>query len=172
MSYQLTALGGSASPFLHHALNILIHAANGLLVLAIARTAASLSVPAAGLAGLFFVVLPVHAESVAWITGRVDSMPALFYFGSFLAYARWRRSGSASRHLYLSSVLIFFLALFTKQNTITMVATLAAYDVVVLRRRPFPVVAFVRPYVPFVGLTAGYSGSAIICSARSREKAR
>jgi hypothetical protein len=156
VSYQLTALGGAASPFLHHVLNVLIHAANGLLVMAIARTAASLSLPAAGLAGLLFVLLPVHAESVAWITGRVDSMPALFYLASFLAYARWRRSGSGPPQLYIFSVVIFFVALFTKQNTITMIGTLAAYDVVVLGRRLLPPLAFVRPYVPFALLTLGY----------------
>ena len=30
LSYQLTALGGPVSPLPHHALNILIHAANGV----------------------------------------------------------------------------------------------------------------------------------------------
>ena len=37
VSYQLTSLGGAASPFLHHVLNIALHAANGVVVLAIAR---------------------------------------------------------------------------------------------------------------------------------------
>ena len=156
VSYQLTALGGAASPVLHHVLNILIHAANGLLVLAIARTAAGLPLGAAALAGVVFVLLPVHAESVAWITGRVDSMPALFYLASFLAYARWREARSRSGALYLWSVLLFFIALFSKQNTITMVATLAAYDLVCLRRPWRPMLSFVRPYLPFFILTVGY----------------
>jgi hypothetical protein len=156
LSYQVTALGGAASPVLHHALNILIHAANGLLVVAIARTAALLSLPAATLAGMVFVLLPVHAESVAWITGRVDSMPAMFYLASFLAYARWRHGGSQSGRLYTWSVLIFFVALFTKQNTITMVGTLVAYDAVCLRRSWRPLGAFARPYVPFAMLTGAY----------------
>ena len=30
VSYQLTSLGGAAAPFLHHVLNIALHAANGL----------------------------------------------------------------------------------------------------------------------------------------------
>ena len=51
LSYQLTSLGGPVSPILHHALNILIHAANGLLVMAIARRAAALGVRAATFAG-------------------------------------------------------------------------------------------------------------------------
>ncbi len=154
LSYQLTALGGPVSPTLHHALNILIHAANGLLVMAIALRAAALGVPAAMFAGLVFVLLPVHAESVAWITGRVDSMPALFYLASFLAYVGFRRE--ASHRLYIWSLVLFFVALFTKQNTITMVATLAGYDVIVGRRRIFPLVAFLRPYVPFALMTAAY----------------
>jgi hypothetical protein len=153
-SYQLTALGGAASPVLHHVLNILIHAANGVLVLAIARAAASLTLPGATIAALVFVLLPVHTESVAWITGRVDSMPALFYLASFLAYVRWRQAHSPS--LYAASLVIFFVALFTKQNTITMVGTLAAYDVIVERRALLPPLAFVRPYLPFAVMTAAY----------------
>jgi hypothetical protein len=156
VSYQLTALGGAASPYLHHALNILIHAANGLLVMAIARRAASLSAAGAALAGVLFVILPVHAESVAWITGRVDSMPAFFYLASFLAYVEWRRGGSRSPWLYGWSLLLFFVALFTKQNTVTMVATIALYDLIVLRRRMLPIVRFALAYVPFALLTIGY----------------
>ena len=154
LSYQLTALGGPVSPVLHHLLNILIHAGNGLLVMAIALRAAALGVPAAMFAGLIFVLLPVHAESVAWITGRVDSMPAFFYLASFLAYVRFRQQ--PARRLYLWSLALFFVALFTKQNTITMVATLVGYDVIVGRRRILPLTAFVRPYVPFALMTAAY----------------
>ncbi len=154
LSYQVTALGGPVSPTLHHVLNVLIHAANGLLVMAIGLRAAALGVPGAMFAGLVFVLLPVHAESVAWITGRVDSMPALFYLASFLAYVRFRQG--ASPRLYIWSLVLFFVALFTKQNTITMVATLAGYDVIVGRRRIRPLFAFVRPYVPFALMTAAY----------------
>jgi hypothetical protein len=159
-SYQLTALGGAASPFLHHVLNVLIHATNGLLVMALARLAAGLSLPAAAFAGVVFVILPVQVESVAWITGRVDSMPALFYLATFLAYVLWRQRGSM--HWYVSALAIFFVALFTKQNTITMVGTLVAYDVIVDRRVFWPLwplgplALSVRPYVPFALMTAAY----------------
>jgi len=82
-------------------------------------------------------------------------MPAFFYLASFLAYALWRESESSSRW-YLSSLALFFVALFTKQNTITMVATLAAYDVMVRRKTLSPLRAFVSPYVPFALMTAAY----------------
>ena len=38
-SYQLTALGGAASPTAHHVLNIALHAANGVLVFATGEVA-------------------------------------------------------------------------------------------------------------------------------------
>ena len=60
-------------------------------------------------------------------------MPAFFYLGSFLAYVKWRRDESV--RWYAASLAIFFVALFTKQNTITMVATIGAYDLLVRRGR-------------------------------------
>ena len=150
--------GGPVSPFLHHALNILIHAANGLLVMAIARARRPRRAARRCWPALVFVLLPVQAESVAWITGRVDSMPALFYLASFLAYVRYRQESGVTLSMVGRSSL-FFVALFSKQNTITMVATLAGYDVIVGRRRILPLfafMAFLRPYVPFVVMTAAY----------------
>ena len=141
-SYQLTALAGAANPVAHHVLNIALHAANGLLVLAIGRRFMGLSLSAATFAAVAFVLLPAHPETVAWITGRVDSMPAFFYLATFYAFAAYRDAmdrdagsglaGPAAR-CYAAALVLFFVALFTKQNTITMVATLVAYDVIVRR---------------------------------------
>ena len=115
-----------------------------------------LSVIASTCAALVFAVLPLHAESVAWITGRVDTIPALFFLGSFLAYALWRRGEEKSTRLYLCSLALFFCALFSKQNTIIMVATLFLYDLVA-ERRPIRVSwSWLAPYVPFAALTIAY----------------
>jgi hypothetical protein len=167
VSYQLTAIGGAASPLAHHVLNIALHAANGLLVFAVALLVVKVRLWCAALAGMIFVVLPSQAESVAWITGRVDSMPALFYIASFLCYALWRERGGW--RLYAASVLLFFVALFSKQTTITMVATLMAYDVLA-GGLSLPTVArsakvgssgtrlgrVSASYAPYVALTLGY----------------
>lgn len=156
VSYQITALWGAASPVGHHLLNILLHAANGALVFLVARSAAGMSAAGAAFAGLVFVLLPVHTESVAWITGRVDTMPTLFYLASFLEYVRWRAHGSSSRRTYALALAWFFVALFTKQNTITMVASLCLFDLLVGRSGVRLSWSWVRPYVPFVLLTVGY----------------
>ncbi len=154
VSYQLTALPGAGQTIGHHAFNIGLHACNGVLVLATAQWIARLRPAFAALAAVVFVLLPVQAESVAWITGRVDSMPAFFYIASFLAYARWRAGGGVG--LYTVSLLLFFVALFTKQTTITMLATLAAFDLLISTNRGGALWKRGIAYLPFVLLTVGY----------------
>lgn len=154
-TYQLTGKWAPHRPELHHIVNIAMHAANALLVLGIGRAALGLSPVAASFAAIVFAVLPSQTESVAWITGRVDSMPAFFYLATLLAYVQWRRHGH--RSAYGLAVLFFFVALFTKQNAITMVATLAAYDLLVVgRERRGSLRSMVAAWVPFGALTAGY----------------
>ena len=87
-SYVIASWFGASAPQPNHVINIALHAINGLLVMWIAESAAGLSLVPATAAGVIFVLLPIQAESVAWITGRVDSLPTLFYFASFLLYVR------------------------------------------------------------------------------------
>jgi hypothetical protein len=155
LTYQVSAALTPGSPVADHAINIALHAANGVLVLMLAHRVARLPLAAATLAALAFVVLPMHAESVAWVTGRVDSMPAFFYLASFIAYARWRSRPEAS-HLYWGALALFFVALFSKQNAITLGPALVLYDGVI-ERRPIRVSwDWLRPYLPFALLTLGY----------------
>jgi hypothetical protein len=93
---------------------------------------------------------------VVWITGRVDTIPAVFFLGSFLAYALWRRGDAKSTRLYLCSIVLFFCALFSKQNTIVMVATLFLYDLVAERRPTRASWSWLAPYAPFAVLTIAY----------------
>jgi hypothetical protein len=162
LTYQLAALPGATTTFANHAANMAFHAASALMVLAVARTAAGLSVNASTYAALVFAVLPLHAESVAWITGRVDTIPAVFFLGSFLAYASWRRNGERSTRLYVYSLVLFFCALFSKQNTIVMVAALVLYDTVAERRPIQASWSWLAPYVPFAVLTIGYLGLRLV----------
>ena len=157
VSYQLTAWPNPSSPVAHHLFNIALHAANGLLVLAMALRVARLELRWATVAAVVFVLLPVQAETVAWITGRVDSMPAFLYVLSFLLYVRWRERTSSPR-IYVAALVVFFVALFTKQNTITMAGTLVAYDVLASAVPLAPIWKRLAGYVPFVALTAGYLG--------------
>ncbi len=153
-SYQLAAVFGAGRPLPNHLVNIAFHAGTALLVLATATRAAGIGLPAATFAAVLFALLLNQAETVAWITGRVDSMPALFYVASFVTYVRWRAGAHA--RLYGWSILWLVVALFSKQNTITLGPALVLYDLVVARRRVAPSWAWLRPYVPYAVVTAGY----------------
>ena len=163
-SYVIASWFGAAAPEPNHIINIGLHVCNGLLVLWIAETAAGLSLVPATAAGLIFVLLPIQAESVAWITGRVDSLPTLFYFASFLLYVRAVRPTTDRDALprgrlvaaYWSSVMLFFVALFSKQNTVTMTPALILFDWIVNRRRIELTWTRLRPYVPYAVLTIGF----------------
>jgi len=154
VTYQVAAWWGAVSPVANHLFNIGFHVANALLVLGIGLAAAGLSLPSATFAAVAFAVLPAHPETVTWVTGRVDSMPAFFYTGAFLAYVRWRTSGKA--RLYAAAVGLFFIALFSKQNTVTLGPALVMYDLVVLRRGPRLSWTWVPPSVPSAILTIGF----------------
>ena len=158
VTYQVAALWGATSPVANHLFNIALHVVNALLVYAVGVSAASLPVPAAAWAALAFALLPAQTETVAWVTGRVDSMPAAFYTAAFLAYVNWRaRAGLArARRLYVASIALFFVALFTKQNTVTLPVAVVLYDLIVARRPLRLTWTWLRPYLPFVMMTAGF----------------
>jgi tetratricopeptide (TPR) repeat protein len=77
-------------PWAFHLVNVLLHAACSVLLVAIVRP----WLPrAAVLAGLLFAVHPVHTESVAWISGITDVSSACF---ALLALALWMRGRDLS----------------------------------------------------------------------------
>ena len=154
VTYQIAAVFGAASPYANHVTNLAFHAVNALLVLAVGVEAAGLAVAPAAAAALFFAVLPMQAESVAWITGRVDSMPACFFLAAFLLFVRWRASQRARDYGW--AMAWFAVALLSKQNTVVLVPCLVAYDLVVRRQPVRPSWAWLRPYAPFIVLTLAY----------------
>src|SRR5206468_2631905 len=91
ITYQLGTLAGAGAPTLHHAIGILIHAINALLVARLAESGARLPLPASAFAGVLFAILPVQVESVAWITGRSECLYGLFCLSSLLAWIAWRQ---------------------------------------------------------------------------------
>jgi tetratricopeptide (TPR) repeat protein len=134
----------------YHLVSILLHAAAALLLLKILRT---LQVPAAGLAAAIFALHPIQVESVAWISELKNTLSAVCYFGSALAYLRFDRTGNKAA--YAGALALFVLGLLAK----TVIATLPAALLVVFwwQRGKLSWKQDVLRLLPFfaAGITAG-----------------
>ena len=132
--------------------NILLHAASGLLLWRILRR---LGLSAAWFAAALFALHPVHVESVAWIAERKNVLSGFFYLGAALAYlqfrpvdsmaSRWRWYAVAARPLHV-------LALLSKTVTCSLPAALL---LVYWWKRPRLGTRDIVPLVPMFVLGAG-----------------
>ncbi len=159
-SYRLDArVYGSVNVSGYHATNVILHILNALLVLAIARSVAPQEPMFAVLAASFFALMPSHAEPIAWISGRVDSIASLFYLGAFLCFVRFRLA--ARRAWLFAAWLLFVCGLFAKQSVVTLPVLLVAFDLLwpasteAARTRAL---SRIWPHIPFVVLAALYVG--------------
>jgi len=118
------ALWGLA-PLGYHLVNVLLHAANALLVVRLCRR---LEIPGAFLIGALFALHPVHVESVAWVTERKNVLSALFYLLAFLAWLRFdapERDGAGRPwRWYALTFVCFVAALLAKTVTCSLPAAL------------------------------------------------
>jgi len=115
----------------YHVVNILIHAANSILVWTLVRklyltpvmrsaSACSDRETIAFLAALVFAVHPLMTEAVTYLVQRLVSLSTLFFLVSFIFYLRIR-TGQLShslKYLTISGFVISgLLAFFTRENT-------------------------------------------------------
>jgi len=126
----------------YHIVNVLLHAANAVLLW---RVLKCLGVPGSWLAALLFAAHPVCAASVTWIAERKNTLSMCFYLlslGWFLRFDDLIHSpvqNGASRRFLGFALAAFFLALLAKSSV-------AVLPVVLLlfvwwrrgRRSPFP----------------------------------
>ena len=110
------------NPAGYHWVNLLIHAANALLVW---RLLAGLRAPGAWLAAGIFALHPVQVESVAWITERKNVLMAFFFLLALLAWLQFLREKTARpRRFYLLALAFYALALSAKTTACTLPAAL------------------------------------------------
>jgi tetratricopeptide (TPR) repeat protein len=104
-----------------HLVNVLLHAANAVMLFLLASRIGGPSVTrfAALLPALLFAVHPVQTEAVTYISGRSVSLMAFFYIGSLLAWLRGRERGSRFL-LYAASPILFLLAAASKEVALTL----------------------------------------------------
>jgi hypothetical protein len=156
-TYWLDAhLFGATNASGYHATNLILHILNTLLVLGIARSVAPGQPLFAAVAASFFALMPSHAEPIAWISGRVDSLAAVFYLGTLLCFMRFRLEQGTP--WLFASLLMFVVGLFTKQSVVTLPALIVAFDWLWFRTpdRRVRSVALLWAYIPFFVLAGAY----------------
>jgi tetratricopeptide (TPR) repeat protein len=119
-----------------HRTNVLLHAANAVLLFLALRRLTGAVWPAA-LAAALFALHPLRAESVAWVSERKDVLSGLFWMLALLAYA-WYAERPAWRR-YLLVVVPFALGLLAKPMVITLPCVLLLLDYWPLGRLKFEI---------------------------------
>jgi tetratricopeptide (TPR) repeat protein len=119
------------SPRGHHLTNLLLHAANAVLVL-IVLTNLTGAIGRSAMVAALFALHPLRVESVVWISERKDVLSTLFWWLTLWTYACYARRGG--KIAWLFSLLFFVLGLMAKPMLVTLPFVLLLLDYWPLRR--------------------------------------
>lgn len=119
------------NPAGYHATNVLLHAANAVLLFIVLKRTTGALWRSAMVAALF-AWHPMHVESVAWIAERKDVLSTLFWLLTIWAYVNYAAKGCIDR--YVLVVVLFTLGLMAKPMLVTLPFVLLLLDYWPLRR--------------------------------------
>ncbi len=142
---DVTIFGPAPGPA--HAVNLVLHVANVLLLFEFLRRTTDALWRSAIVAALF-AVHPLHVESVAWIAERKDVLSTCFGLLTMIAYVEAARRPRIGPRIAMLAC--FTLGLMAKPMLVTLPVVLLAIDVWPLRRTPS--VALLREKLPLFGL--------------------
>ena len=108
-----------------HGVNVLLHAANVVLLFLIFQSATGLAWRSLMVAALF-ALHPINVESVAWISERKNVLSMFFFLLALAAYGWYARRPSATRYLTVTAA--FALGLMTKPQVVTFPFALLLLD--------------------------------------------
>jgi tetratricopeptide (TPR) repeat protein len=133
-SYAIDYAIWKFNPFGFHLTNVIMHVINVLLFFSLLRlmffkVQSDFKDYAILIGALIFALHPIHTEVTAWVSGRTDGLACTFFFASFIFYLKYSRE---SKNSYLVLTLIMYaLALFSKEMAITLPAVIILYDIIV-----------------------------------------
>ena len=125
LSHMLDVTLFGVTPGPHHVVNVLLHAANTVLLFYVLRSMTGALWPSAFVAALF-AAHPLHIESVAWIAERKDVLSTLFWLLTMAGYTAYARRRSVARYLLIA--VPFSLGLMAKPMLVTLPAVLLLLD--------------------------------------------
>ncbi|MGA9355257.1 MAG: tetratricopeptide repeat protein [Terriglobales bacterium] len=151
LSHALDCQLFGLSPAGPHAVNLLLHAANAVLLFLLLASATGFLWRSLAVAALF-ALHPINVESVAWISERKDVLSMFFFLLALAAYGAYvRRPGIVN---YLLVTLAYAAALMSKAQVITFPFALLLLDYWPLRRFGFSTGHSAQPQKSFASLIA------------------
>ena len=137
LSYALDSQMFGLNPAGYHTTNVLLHAANAVLLFLLLESATGLAWRSLAVAALF-ALHPINVESVAWIAERKTVLSMLFFLLALAAYGWYTRRPGIGR--YLAVTVAYALGLMSKAQVITFPFALLLLDYWPLGRlAPHPV---------------------------------
>jgi protein O-mannosyl-transferase len=129
------------NPAGHHAVSVLLHAINAVLLFLLLEKATGFRWRSLSVAGLF-VLHPLNVETVAWVSERKSLLSMLFALLAVSCYG-WYASASEGDHAtrtkrYLAVLFFFALALLSKPMAVTLPMVLLMIDYWPLERMQVP----------------------------------
>ncbi len=148
LSFALNRAIGGPGALGYRLVNLLLHAAVALLVLALARRlfarrtapapggmVAALVDPAAA-AALLFAVHAVHTEVLGFVVGRAELLATAGALLCVLLFLRGRDRQAGGAPLFALSIACFALGFLAKENAVVAPALALLADLLIVRRRP------------------------------------
>jgi len=109
----------------YHWTSVVLHLLSGMVLFIVLTRMTGYPWRSAVAAG-FFLIHPLHVESVAWVAERKDVLSGLFWMLSIWGYARYAEKPVVERYLWV--VLFFALGLLSKPMVVTLPFVLLLLD--------------------------------------------
>ena len=132
ISHMLDCQFYGLNPGGHHLTNILLHAANAILLFLVLRQLTA-SLWRSAFVAAVFAIHPLRVESVAWVAERKDLLSGFFFILTIWAYIRYVR-GPRSPARYVLILILFAIGLMCKPMLVTVPFVLLLLDYWPLRR--------------------------------------
>ncbi|MBN2119677.1 MAG: hypothetical protein JW734_01300, partial [Candidatus Omnitrophica bacterium] len=120
LDYQIWKL----KPAGYHLTNILLHILTGIMLYFFIYAVFGDSILSL-YTSLLFIAHPVHTQAVSYISGRADSLAAVFLLFCFILYIRFL--GLSTKGTFLFMVISYLGALFSRENSLILPGLLILY---------------------------------------------
>ncbi len=133
-SFMINSIMSSGSLTGYYYTNIILHIVASCLVYSLLLKLKYNSVTSALLTSLY-VVHPMLTQAVAWLPGRSDTLVAIFCIASFIAFIEFVETARL-KYLFLH-LLALALALFSKENSLSLIIICFLYMRLIIKRKLF-----------------------------------